>query len=103
MTQTDFVGTFSQSLGLDRDEAAFIGALNLAIEKQFQTFTLAGFVRGEYYSYAPQMAYNQTDRVTDFPGGYSISGPNDGTRIDEADAWAFAVGVAVSVPLGSAR
>jgi hypothetical protein len=98
-TQTDLTGPLSQSLSLDEDKAAFIGALNLGIEKPFRRFTLSGFMRGEYYSYAPEMAYNQTDAAAGFPGGFSIAGPNSGTSIGDRDAWSFTVGGAVRVPL----
>jgi hypothetical protein len=103
LTQTDLAGTLSQSLSLDRNDTAFIGALNLAVEKQFEGFTLSGFVRGEYYSYAPQMAYNQTDRTVAFPSGFSLSGPNVETSIDDRDAWSLTVGGALRIPVGSVR
>jgi hypothetical protein len=96
LSQSDFLGSLSQGLSLDRDEAAFIGALSLGVEQQFSCFTLAGYARGEYYSYAPQMAYNQTERTSGI-----LTGRNDGTRIDSTDAWDVTVGAGVSVPLGS--
>jgi hypothetical protein len=58
-------------------------------------------VRGEYYSYAPQMAYNQTNRGTDVTPDINIFGPNVGTHIDDTSAWSVTVGVGASVPLGS--
>jgi len=102
LNQRDLAGALFQVLELDRGETAFIGALNFSLEQRFRVFTLAGFARGEYYSYAPEMAYNQTDRDSGFVGGFSLSGPNDGTRIDDDDAWSVTLGGRIDVPLGSA-
>jgi hypothetical protein len=99
--QQDFSGSVNQTLGLDNDEAAVIAMLDLGLEKQLGTFVLAGFVRGEYYSYAPQMAYNQTDRSLGFPSGFSLLGPNDGTHIEDHEAWSLTVGGRVRIPFGS--
>jgi hypothetical protein len=103
LNQRDFSGSYSQHLSLDRDKAAFIGALSLGLERRFVGFTMMGYARGEYYSYAPKMAYNQTDY--DVPGyppsGIALLGPNDGTRIGSTDAWSVTVGLGVKVPLAS--
>lgn len=90
LNQTDFSGTYSQNLKLKRNKVPFIGTLSLALEQQFQDFVLAGYASGEYYSYAPQMAYNQTDHTG---GVVIIHGPNNSTHICDTNAWAFTVGV----------
>ena len=88
-------GRFSQALSLSDDAFAVIAALKLSAEKDMGPFKLAGFVRGEYVTYAPEMAYNDQDRnLPDFPN----TGINDGTSIDDGHAWTFSAGARVTVP-----
>lgn len=98
LNQTDFAGTFSQDLSMKRDKATFIGALDVALRKKFQGFALLGYIRGEYYSYAPEMAYNQTNRGGAGGNATVILGPNDGTHIDNTKAWNVMIGAKLSVP-----
>ncbi|MCC7251991.1 hypothetical protein [Hyphomicrobium sp.] len=92
-TSAGMVGV-AQSLSLERDEAAAVAALKLGFEKDFGSFQVAVFGRGEYYSYAPEMRYNEIDRV----GGVALGGIRDGTTIGDGDAWTASAGGRVTVP-----
>lgn len=104
-TETDLVTstaalTFSQSLSLDDSSAAAIGRLKVELEKDFGGVAVAGFVMGEWYSYAPKLRYNNTDSGA---GNNVIEGINSGTRIDHGQATAFTVGGRLTVPIGGAE
>ena len=85
----------NQSLSLSDDELAVIAALKFSAEKDMGRYKLAGFVRGEYISYAPRMAYNDADPFNTLPN----RGINNGTSIDDSDAWTFSAGARLTVPL----
>jgi hypothetical protein len=93
LNQSDFSGAIYQSLHLNRNRATFIAALSLALEKKFQSFALEGYANGEFYSYAPQMAYNQTSTGDGINPAVIISGPNTSTNIRNKTAWAVAAGI----------
>lgn len=104
---TDYEGTYSaqntavspalnQTLQLDDDKLAAIVAVKLSAEQNMGAFLLSGFVRGEYISYAPQVRYNDTDRNT---AAFPNSGLNNGTSLDDDNAWSFSAGARVRVPL----
>ena len=86
-----------QSLKLDRDTSAVIASLKVGLDKDFGAFRAGLFGRGEYaYSYAPEMNYNDVDRV--LGPNFPIGGSNDGTSIGQGDAWAASIGGHVTVP-----
>jgi hypothetical protein len=85
----------TQTLALTHNQAAVIAALKLSADKNFGPFSLGVFARGEYYSYAPEMAYNDTQ--LDFLNGNR--GINDGTSIAGGRAWTYSLGGKISVPL----
>ena len=101
---TDYQGTYAgadpnepaaslnQSLSLDEDEFAVIAALKLSVERDCGGWKLAVFGRGEVYSYAPEVAYNDTET--------SRPGFNNGTSLDGSggSAWAFSAGGRVTIP-----
>ncbi len=90
----------SQTLKLDDDGVAVIGALKLGLEKNFGGWTLSGFARGEIITYAPEMAYNDFDR--DAVAGIRARGANDGTKIDDGTAYTVSAGARVTVPFNNA-
>jgi len=87
--------TQTQSLSLGRNDAAVVASLKVEAEKDFGRVKLSVFGQGEWYSYAPEMAYNDTDRA---PG--LSSGLVDGTRIGDSNAYALTAGARITVPLG---
>jgi len=87
----------SQSLSLDRDAAAVIAGLKLSLDKDFGGIKAGIFARGEVYSYAPEMRYNDVDRAVTFP---AAGGHNDGTSIGRGSATTASVGARVTVPFG---
>ena len=91
------IGTtnLSQSLTLDRDTSAVIAALKVGVDKDFGMFKAGIFARGEYYSYAPEMRYNDVDQF----GGATAGGSNNGISIGRGDAWTASAGGRVTVPL----
>jgi hypothetical protein len=82
---------FSQSLALNREETAYISALKVMLEQDFGPFRFGAFARGEYYSYAPRMNYNDNDLMVGAPVA-GLVGPNKGTSIGDDDAWTFSAG-----------
>ena len=88
----------AQTLTLGRDTAAVIAALKVGVDKDFGAFKAGVFARGEFYSYAPEMRYNNVDR-------YDLAlpptgGANDGTSIARGVAWTASLGARVTVPFG---
>ena len=82
-----------QSLTLDRDTSAIIASLKVGLDKDFGAFRAGLFGRGEYYSYAPEMNYNDVEGVV-----APVGGSNNGTSIGRGDAWTASFGGRVTVP-----
>lgn len=100
LSQLDYEGPLAQTLSLDDSDVAFIGRLKLALEQNIGAVKLGAFVQGEFFSYVPDMAYNQSDRASGFPTEFSLFG-RDGTRIKDDSAWVLSVGGRVSMPLSA--
>jgi hypothetical protein len=86
-----------QTIELSDSGAAFIGLLNLAIERDIGPATLSLFGEAEWISYAPKVLYNDTDRAGGFP--FDITGSQDGTEIGGGSALTYTVGARLTVPL----
>ncbi len=107
--RTDYSGAYtaSASLGdnspiaasveLSDSAPAFIGALNLALERDFGSVTFALFGEAEWISYVPKVLYNDTDLNGGVP--FDIVGTQNGTALGEGSAMTFTLGARVSVPL----
>jgi hypothetical protein len=87
----------AEAIQLDDGRAAFIGTLNLALERDVGPVTLALFGEAEWLSYAPKVLYNDNDSAGGFP--FDISGAQDGTELGGGSALTYTVGAKVSVPL----
>lgn len=101
---TDYDGNFVSSLSgfaplntrlsLSSDDTAFIGGLVLETSKQIGARTALSLKSEyEYYSYVPDMAYNDTD-------GATIAGSNVGTRIGDDDAFSAKTMLRLTIKLG---
>ena len=87
----------AESIELDESRAAFIGLLNLSLEREVGPATVALFGEAEWISYAPKVLYNNMDRAGGFP--FDISGSQDGTELGGGSALSYTVGAKVSMPL----
>jgi hypothetical protein len=87
----------AESIELNDSRAAFIGTLNLALERDVGAATVALFGEAEWLSYAPKVLYNDVDRAGGFP--FDISGSQDGTELGGGSALTYTLGARVSVPL----
>lgn len=87
------IGDVDQRLNLSDDDAAFIGGLTLETRKPIGPRT-ALTLRGdyEYYSYVPQMRYNETVNGT----GGSVTG----TSIDDDDGFSLRSTLNLRIGLG---
>lgn len=84
-------------LSLSDDDVAFIGGLSLETRKRIgPRATLSLRSEYEYYSYVPQIRYNDND-VT---GGAPRPGPTVGTRIDDDDAFSARTMLRLNIVLG---
>lgn len=90
----------NQTLALTRNQTAVIAALKIGADKNFGPFNVGVFARGEYYSYAPAMAYNDTDLGMYQAGLGGIIGSNNGTSIAGGSAWTYSLGGRINMPLG---
>jgi hypothetical protein len=109
---TDYNGRFrvmgdTTRLGLDDDQAAFIGAASFETRKQFGSRTSLSLVTDyEYYSFAPEMRYVNADRngCADFPGGptFDCPGTVNRTHISDDDAFEVRTTLRLNIGLGSA-
>jgi hypothetical protein len=73
---TNRVSAGNSSLSLSKDNAAFVGAIKAAIDKDLgNNWKVGVFARAEWYSYAPEMNYNTFDRTGTVT---AFSGPNNG-------------------------
>lgn len=79
---------------------AFIGGLTLETRKRIgRRATLSLKSVYEYYSWVPDMRYNDVD--TRAGGGtFLLTGPNDGTSIDDDDAFSAMTSLRLTIKLG---
>jgi hypothetical protein len=106
---TDYQGSYSssaslagppvgpQSLSLSDSAPAFIGLLNLALERDFGNVTFSIFGEAEWISYVPKVLYNDTDLNGGVP--FDIVGVQDGTELGDGSAISYTVGARVRMPL----
>ena len=87
----------SQTLSLSEQAPAFIGLLNVALERDFGPVTLGLFGEAEWISYVPKVLYNDTDMNGGAP--FDIVGLQNGTALGDGSALSYSVGARVSVPL----
>lgn len=87
------LGQASSRLSLSDEDAAVIAGLKLETRKQLSPRTsLSLYSEYEYYSWAPEMRYNDADNGFD--------GIVDGTRIDDDDAFASRTSLRLNIGLG---
>ena len=87
----------AQTLSLSEQAPAFIGLLNVALERDFGPVTLGLFGEAEWISYVPKVLYNDTDMNGGAP--FDIVGLQNGTALGEGSALSYTVGARVSVLL----
>jgi hypothetical protein len=99
---TDYDGSYFENVGavdtgqlsLSNDDVAFIGGLVLETRKRIgRRATLSLKSEYEYYSYVPEMRYNDVD-------GNTATGPNVGTSIDDDDAFSAKTSLRLTIALG---
>jgi len=107
---TDYVGNYTateslgdenpiaESVALTDSAAAFIGSLNISLEQDYGSTTVALFGEAEWMSYVPKVLYNDTDRGS-VGGVFDVIGTQDGTELGEGSALSFTLGARVSMPL----
>ncbi len=85
----------NSNAGDSNNEVAFIGGLTLETRKQIgRRATLSLRSEYEYYSYVPDMNYNDTIN------GGNLLGPNVGTTIGDDDAYAMRTSLRLTMKLG---
>ena len=87
----------AQSVTLSDSAPAFIGLLNLVLEKDLGPVTLGVFGEAEWISYVPKVLYNDTDLNGGVP--FDIVGFQNGTALGEGSALSYTVGARLSMPL----
>jgi hypothetical protein len=87
-------GPYDLAIDLNKQKISYISALRIGLEKHVGKVVVSGFVRGEFYSYAPAVAYNQSQT-----GVFNYTGPNDGTSLKDSTARSVTVGIDVTVPV----
>ena len=87
----------AQSVTLSDSAPAFIGLLNIALEKDLGPATLGLFGEAEWISYVPKVLYNDTDLNGGVP--FDIVGFQNGTVLGEGSALSYTAGIRLSVPL----
>ena len=86
-------GTLTSNAGDSRGDLAFVGGVTLETHKQITPRSALSLENKlEYYSFVPSMNYN------DNAGG--MTGPNVGTTIGSADAWAYRATLRFTIALG---
>ena len=75
---------------------SFIGTLKVSLDRDLGWGTAGVFGQGEYLSYVPRIAYNNSDQG-DFLMSWPISGSQTGTRIKSDDAFNYTTGVKLSI------
>lgn len=89
--------TSTTRLSLSSDDAAFIGGLSLMTSKRIGRRSLLTLKSDyEYYSWVPDMRYNETDVQA---GGTAITG-NVGTSIGDDDAFSMRTSLRLTIKLG---
>ena len=87
-------------MSLSNDDVAFIGGLTLETRKKIgRLATLSLKSVYEYYSWVPDMRYNDVDTLV-CCGGLQFTGPNDGTRIGDDDAFSMRTSLRLTIKLG---
>ena len=81
------------TIGMGDSDTAVIVKGRAELEKTFGNVALAAFIQGEFYSYAPKIQYNDTDRG---PIG-RIGNRNDGSSIIKGAASTVTAGGRVRV------
>ena len=87
----------AQSVTLSDSAPAFIGLLNIALERDFGPATLGLFGEAEWISYVPKVLYNDTDLNGGVP--FDVVGSQNGTVLGDGSALSYTVGARLSVPL----
>lgn len=88
----------SGALSLSDSKTAFIGGLVTETSKRIgQRAKLSLRSEYEYYSYVPEMAYNQVDLA---PGGNAGVGGQAGTDIKDDDAFSMRTSLRLTIKLG---
>jgi hypothetical protein len=87
----------AQSVTLSDSAPAFIGLLNLALERDFGPVTLGIFGEAEWISYVPKALYNDTDLNGGVP--FDVVGNQSGTVLGDGSALSYTVGARLSIPL----
>jgi len=88
------VGLITKNVSLSRSETAFIGGLTLETSKQFGARTTLSLRSDyEYYSYVPDMKYNEN-------GGAVVIGPRNGTSIGSDGAFSARTMLRLTIKLG---
>ncbi len=86
----------TSALSLSNDEIAFIGGLVMETRKRIgQRTTLSLKSEYEYYSYVPEMSYNQFDLPAGFGDVRQV-----GTRIGDDDAFSARTSLRLTIKLG---
>lgn len=84
------------SLSLTKDRAALVAAVSLNLTQKFDGFAFTLFSKGEWYSWAPELAYDNDDEATIVA---SRPGFVNSTYIDNGQAWSYVGGARLNVPL----
>lgn len=88
------------SLSLSQDEIAFIGGLTLETRKRIGARTMLSLKSEyEYYSWVPDMRYNDSD----YNAGGPRLGQNRGTSIGSDDAFSARTSLRLTIKLGPAE
>jgi hypothetical protein len=87
----------AQSVTLSDSAPAFIGSLNLALERDLGPVTLGVFGEAEWISYVPKVLYNDTDLNGGAP--FDVVGTQNGTALGDSSALSYTVGARVSIPI----
>ena len=90
-------GELTQTVSLDKSEPAINAMIRVGAQKAVGRLKVSLFGEGEWYSYAPEMHYNDRDVES---GGFVQNGVFTETHIAEADAYAFTAGGRISILLG---
>ena len=89
------VTSLSQTLSLSRNQAAVIASLKASLTQDIGFARLGINAQGDWYSYVPQVRYNNSDN------GASLGpiGPNVDTSLGSSGAFGYSLGAHVTIPL----